>query len=128
MKSKTKIKRLAPRSGSALAAKLRVGGPMKQGRLKPESKQGAKNDQIEFLKEAEASKEDQCGTCKEPYSKIPTFRAMICSNSFHCCRDCVWENGKMINDCGDSHFNDDEEDDEREPYSFWTGEEHEIDL
>ena len=31
-----------------------------------------------------------CYTCKEPYSKPPTFRAMICSNSFHCCKDCSW--------------------------------------
>lgn len=32
-----------------------------------------------------------CSTCKEPYSKPSTPRAMFCSNSFHCCRDCVWD-------------------------------------
>lgn len=41
----------------------------------------------------------KCTTCKEPYSKPPTLRAQFCSNSFHCCRDCVWDqqvDGTMV--------------------------------
>lgn len=49
-----------------------------------------------------------CSTCKEPYTKPPTTRASFCSNSFHCCRDCVWDwqidggfaKGKRVTLCG----------------------------
>ena len=37
-----------------------------------------------------------CTTCGEPYTKIPTERANYCSNSFHCCRECVWYDGKVV--------------------------------
>jgi hypothetical protein len=40
-----------------------------------------------------------CDTCGEPYSKTPTFRALICSNGFHCCRDCVWREGRREKLC-----------------------------
>ena len=40
------------------------------------------------------STEETCYTCDEPYSQPPTWRAAICSNPFHCCRDCTWEQGK----------------------------------
>lgn len=42
---------------------------------------------------------EQCTTCDEPYSRDPTFRASICSNSFHCCRDCTWLDGRRIQLC-----------------------------
>lgn len=36
--------------------------------------------------------EELCRTCKEPYRKVKdnSSRAMFCSSSFHCCRDCKW--------------------------------------
>lgn len=37
---------------------------------------------------------DVCQTCQEPYSNPPTSRSRICSNPFHCCRECTWEEGK----------------------------------
>ena len=40
-----------------------------------------------------------CSTCGIPYSKVPVFQAAICSNGFHCCRDCVWENGRRTTIC-----------------------------
>lgn len=42
---------------------------------------------------------DHCTTCGESYSREPTFKASICSNSFHCCRDCVWRDGRPIQRC-----------------------------
>lgn len=45
---KKKIKKKLPRNGSALAAKMRKGGPMKH-RLEP--KKGAKNTQAEIMEE-----------------------------------------------------------------------------
>lgn len=44
---------------------------------------------------------DTCSTCQEPYSKVTTERASICSNSFHLCRNCTWENGKRTAGCVD---------------------------
>lgn len=49
---------------------------------------------------------NNCTTCGEPYTKIPTERANSCSNGFHCCRDCVWSNGIVIEACTD-HTNKD---------------------
>jgi hypothetical protein len=40
-----------------------------------------------------------CSTCNEPYSMPPTFRAMLCSNGFHCCRDCTWKEGRVVKEC-----------------------------
>lgn len=35
---------------------------------------------------------DLCPTCDEPYNKEdPSTRAQLCSNPFHCCKDCVWK-------------------------------------
>lgn len=42
---------------------------------------------------------DRCSTCDEPYSRAPTFRAAICSNGFHCCRDCTWVAGRRVQLC-----------------------------
>lgn len=41
----------------------------------------------------------KCTTCGESYSKPPTFRASVCSNGFHCCRDCTWHAGHRIQKC-----------------------------
>ncbi len=41
-----------------------------------------------------------CETCGEPYSMPPTMRAALCSNGFHCCRDCTWRNGQVVKSCG----------------------------
>lgn len=38
---------------------------------------------------------DKCPTCNESYSKTPTLRAAVCSNGFHCCRDCKWIDGQV---------------------------------
>jgi hypothetical protein len=40
----------------------------------------------------------KCSTCGEPYDKGATTS---CSNSFHCCRDCVWQDGRVIETCND---------------------------
>jgi hypothetical protein len=40
-----------------------------------------------------------CGTCYEPYSRDPTPRAALCSDAFHLCRDCKWEDGVLIEEC-----------------------------
>ncbi len=42
-----------------------------------------------------------CSTCGELYTKVPTWRASICSNGFHCCRDCVWVGGQRLQPCLD---------------------------
>jgi len=42
---------------------------------------------------------ERCPTCKEVYSEPPTERAMLCSRSFHCCRACVWNNGRVVIAC-----------------------------
>ena len=42
---------------------------------------------------------ERCTTCDEPYSREPTFRASICSNGFHGCRDCTWRDGRRIQLC-----------------------------
>lgn len=47
---------------------------------------------------------DSCSTCQEPYSKVPSVRASVCSNSFHCCRDCTWVDGRRTACCVD-HLN-----------------------
>ena len=39
-----------------------------------------------------------------------TFRGALCSNPFHCCRDCVWEEGVVVQKCGrtdDEHLRHD---------------------
>jgi len=43
--------------------------------------------------------ETLCVTCAEPYSNPCTPLAMLCSNGFHCCRECVWDNGKRTTLC-----------------------------
>jgi hypothetical protein len=40
----------------------------------------------------------KCPTCDEPYDKGATTS---CSNSFHCCRDCEWQDGRVVNTCND---------------------------
>lgn len=40
-----------------------------------------------------------CATCDEPYTEPPTARAMICSNGFHCCRQCMWSDGRVTQHC-----------------------------
>ena len=42
-----------------------------------------------------------CSTCGESYTKKPVGRAVVCSNSFHCCRDCTWVNGECVQRCAD---------------------------
>jgi len=37
----------------------------------------------------------KCGTCHEAYSEQIT----VCSNSFHCCKDCVWYQGQRLAMC-----------------------------
>lgn len=96
------------RNSFALAALSRKsGGPMKH-RLEP--KKGAKNDQPDLIKEIEEVRDlyypEFCPTCKEPYSQVPTKRASYCSNGFHCCRNCIWKNGKVIQRCDGYHIGD----------------------
>jgi hypothetical protein len=69
-----------------------------------------------------------CPTCDEPYYVPPTFRAMICSNGFHCCRDCIWKDGKVIKDCGQHvltpfHLPQDSTDGLNALYGKWPGNE-----
>jgi hypothetical protein len=40
-----------------------------------------------------------CPTCGEPYSRDPSPRASICSSGFHCCRDCAWVDGSLVQPC-----------------------------
>ena len=37
---------------------------------------------------------DMCETCNRTYAD-DGFGACCCSNSFHCCRDCHWVNGRV---------------------------------
>lgn len=46
-----------------------------------------------------------CSTCNEPYTQVPTWRATLCSNSFHCCRRCRWIDGRVVEHC-DLHADD----------------------
>lgn len=39
---------------------------------------------------------ERCTTCNQPFS---WFNLSICSNSFHCCRDCQWEAGRVVVPC-----------------------------
>lgn len=48
---------------------------------------------------------ERCSTCNESYTPIPTDRAVICSNSFHCCRACTWVDGRVTVSC-DRHAKD----------------------
>lgn len=41
---------------------------------------------------------NKCSTCNGTYEENNTF----CSNSFHCCRDCVWSEGVITAPC-DKH-------------------------
>lgn len=41
---------------------------------------------------------EKCSTCSKPYNK---FEISICSNSFHCCRDCKWSMGRVIEVCSE---------------------------
>lgn len=42
-------------------------------------------------------KTNQCSTCGRPYDpSVLNF----CSNGFHCCRDCIWEDGRRLKMCG----------------------------
>ncbi len=40
-----------------------------------------------------------CKTCKEAYTMPPSERANLCSNSFHCCHDCIYIDGKVVQLC-----------------------------
>ena len=42
----------------------------------------------------------QCPTCGKPYEPGVTT---LCSNGFHCCRDCVWQDGKRLLICAECH-------------------------
>lgn len=42
---------------------------------------------------------NKCHTCGNTYSKPPSGFAIFCSSSFHCCRDCIWEQGQIIEMC-----------------------------
>ena len=52
---------------------------------------------------------DLCEICNEPYTTLKDMgaRAIFCSSSFHCCRNCKWQNGKIIEECQDckDYFN-----------------------
>jgi hypothetical protein len=37
-----------------------------------------------------------CSTCNKPYRKN---EVSFCSNGFHCCRDCTWEEGQIVGRC-----------------------------
>ncbi len=37
-----------------------------------------------------------CPTCKQPYVHNTLT---VCSSSFHCCRDCIWNNGRRVYLC-----------------------------
>lgn len=53
--------------------------------------------------QAVTDRPEVCPTCKEPYVKISVAEGLIrgafCSNGFHCCRDCTWENGRRLFIC-----------------------------
>lgn len=38
----------------------------------------------------------RCETCGETYTQPSSARASLCSNAFHCCRDCTWEEGRRV--------------------------------
>ena len=40
-----------------------------------------------------------CSTCGKPYCKPSYDEPQFCSNGFHCCRDCVWVNGRRTIVC-----------------------------
>lgn len=48
---------------------------------------------------------DVCSTCGELYKKNEISG---CSNGFHCCRDCVWDNGVITDMCEDCEFTESE--------------------
>jgi len=39
---------------------------------------------------------ETCPTCGEPYRKGVIT---VCSNAFHCCRDCFWSEGRRLKLC-----------------------------
>ena len=52
-------------------------------------------DYVTPAEEAMTDPTSHCTTCGKPSS----FQASICSNSFHCCRDCTWAAGRRIQLC-----------------------------
>lgn len=48
----------------------------------------------------EADWPDACTTCGRPYSKDDA-ESGHCSNAFHLCRDCAWEDGFLVGPCRD---------------------------
>lgn len=49
---------------------------------------------------AESSVYETCATCGRIYIKNDIN--CLCSDPFHCCRDCVWQDGGVVERC-DSH-------------------------
>jgi hypothetical protein len=54
---------------------------------------------VDSKDDATAVSTQNCPTCGEPYSRDPSPRAAICSNGFHCCRDCTWVAGRRVQLC-----------------------------
>lgn len=51
-----------------------------------------------------------CPNCNRPYDK---YELTVCSNSFHCCRDCKREAGEVVEFCSEDcawFYNKDDED------------------
>lgn len=42
-----------------------------------------------------------CPTCRRPYVKPSERTRCFCSNGFHCCRECVRVEGKLVRLCHD---------------------------
>jgi hypothetical protein len=42
---------------------------------------------------------DRCSTCGGQYRKPSYDDHNYCSNGFHCCRDCVWLQGRITKRC-----------------------------
>ena len=55
---------------------------------------------VRFPHRAQENKmeEELCKTCGEPYASVwkMSFRASLCSSSFHSCKDCIWDDGELI--------------------------------
>ncbi len=49
-----------------------------------------------IAKHGTSPEEEVCGTCRKPYLSA---EAATCSNPFHLCRDCLYENGVVVKSC-----------------------------
>lgn len=51
---------------------------------------------LESGKDEDGEWPEKCGTCGKPYV---LDEITVCSSSFHCCRDCEWEDGVAVIPC-----------------------------